>query len=538
MLPAIVGLLGAYQLLLPQPVTSFLGSPLLTALTGRRMGTHPDADAVLMGLVPLLVGAALAWTAWDRRAGVVAGVWRAVAGVLGSLLCLVWTAFLVPGMWPISTLLLGGAAASVLGSRSERLARFDPGGIAAVLLVVVAPGMGHFFVPLSNLMRGGQHLLPLLLGLVAAAVVWGALRARPFPWHGPPTFARLFLAACTLAIVTPVIGDFEVADEAYNCEPPAASECPPEGPGLRWLERGGDEIYYGMHLDPPRDTVVALARARFCEGEGTAKAVFFDLDGAAPRTSVDLPGCDRAYYVGRPSPDRMLPVCASGLQSIDLRTRTATAPPISWEDDLEKEAAILRPDGRWWLSGNDQPIIAEFDGETLQETGRLWMADGLHLATRLAALDFIEPGLFLHTSSTTVQVLGGDFSLRARRGTFGVNTWVNVDEARRLAYVPDTARRRLRVWTLPDLEPYADVPIDQGAYVAFHSSELGLTGIAHFHGRTVALYDADTLERRGVLDVGPGPRGADFDVAGRRLVGASRCGVYVADLDPFLTPPP
>lgn len=515
----------AYQRLLPEPVATFAASPLATAWTGRPTATPPDADAFLLAIVPIAVGLILAATALRRKAGVVALLWRGGVGVIGSLLVLIWCSFLVPTLWPTSAVLLAGAAASAWGLRRADL---DTGGLGAALLFVAATVTSHFFVPLSNL--AGGSLRPVALGLVAGLALWGGMRARPFAWHAPPRLARSFAAFCAAAMATSVAGYFDVDEEVYGCVPPDPADCPYDDPRLTWLERDTDAVYYGLHLDPPRQQVIALARARYCDDGTTATATFFGLDGAV-HARVPIPDCDRAYAAGRPDRDRLLPVCASGLQSLDLQNRTLTTPPLERFTDFEAETAIERPDGSWWLSGVDQGLIARFDPVTLQETERWWVADSLHLAGRLEALDFVEPGLFLFASSTSVQVLDADFNLRARRETVGVNVFLAVDPGRRLVYVPDTARRRLRVWTLPELEPHADVPIDEGAYVAFHSPELGLLGTSHFKGSTITLHDADTLEPRGTLQAGPGPRGGVFDPATRRLIATSRCGVFAVDVD-------
>lgn len=531
---AVLAGLGWYQLLLPTPVTTFDGSPLMTLLTGRPHATPPDADAVLMGVVPLAVGAGLGWTAWRVRAGLLAGVWRALAGTVCSLLCLIWTAFLLPTMWPASIVLALGASVVVLAAGRAARADIDLGGAAAVLLVVAATGTSHFFVPLSGLSHGGRHALPLVFAGLVAGGAWLGLGRWPVRWHLPERLTRPFVTATVFGVVVAVAGHVEVNLDAYGCAPPSAAECPAEEPGFRWLERGGESVVYSLHLDPPRDTVVALARAKYCQGGTTVTAAFHPVEGGGPIASVALPGCDRAYYAPADGPNALVPVCASGLQRLDLERRTASTPPIDFEDDFETETAIRRPDGDWWLSGIDQTIIATYDGDSLRETGRRWLADGLHLANRLEPLDFIEPGLFLHVSSTAAQVLDGEFRVHARRETVGVTTFVAVDQERRRLYAPDTARRLLRVWTLPELDPVAEVPIDPGAYGAFHSSALGLFGVSHFHGDSVALYDADSLERRATLRVGPGPRGAVFDPARRRLYGASRCGVWSADLGAVL----
>lgn len=520
-----VGLL-AYQRLLPEPVATFWSSPLVSVLLDRPMATPPDADAALLGLVPPVVAGLLAATAVRRKAGAVAIAWRAAAGAIGSLLCLIWFAFAMPNLWPTALLLLGGAGLAVWGLRLQSV---DSGGLATILLCVVANGASHFFVPLSNLGKPG-HGTPWILGVAAAAFTFAVLRLRPFAWHGPPAVARRFAAFCAFAVVTPVAGYFDVGSEAYGCSPPAPGDCPAEGPELTWLQSDTDEVYYGIHVDPPRDQVVALARARYCEDGTTARAAFVGLEDGAVHGVVDMPDCDRAYDAPRPDPDRMVAICASGPQSLDLRNRAYTTPPKDEFTDFEAESAIERSDGSWWVSGVDKGVIARFDPVTLQETGRWWMADNVHLATRLHALDAIEPGLFLFASSSSVMVLGPDFEVRARRETLGINLFLGVDPLRARAYVTDPARKLLRVWSLPDLEPVGTVPLDDGAYFARSSPETGLLAVSYFGGSTVALFDADTLELRRTVEVGPGPRGLDFDLERNRLVGTSRCGIYAAEL--------
>jgi hypothetical protein len=519
----------AYQSLLPEPVATLIASPLAALVTDRQLLTPPDADAALMLAIPLLVGAMLAWTAVRRRAGVPAILWRGAAGAVSSLLVMIWTSFLVPSMWPTAAVLLAGAAVSAWGIRFER---FDTGGMGAVLVFVAATATSHFFVPLSAIAGGNSR--PVLIGLAVAAVVVVLMRLRPFSWHAPPRFAQGFAALCCAASAIPIAGYFSVDQSVYGCDREDPSLCPYDDPAFTWLERDTEEVYYSVHLDPPRQQVVALARARYCDDGTTATAAFFGLEGGE-LGRVPIPDCDRAYGAGRPDADRLLPVCASGLQQLDLESRSLTTPPLERFTDFEVETAIERPDGSWFLSGVDQGLVARFDPTTLQEVERFWAADAVHVVTRVKALDFIEPGLFLHQSTTVVQVLDDDFNVRARRETFGANVFSSVDERRQRLYVPDTARQLLRVWTLPELEEVAQVPIRNGAYVAYHSSELGLQAIANFGGSTVDLYDADTLERRGTLEVGPGPRGGVFEPTTRRLIGTSRCGVFSVDLDAALS---
>jgi len=379
------------------------------------------------------------------------------------------------------------------------------------------------------------YVIPISVGIAAHLV----LRWWPVGWIGTPRFTSVLAPLLLAALAMPIASYVVVGEGAYQCVEGPLDVCSEVSPSLDYLEQTNASLTYALHIDEDDGQLVSIARQSWCIDKGIGFVRLYDLDDHRLRGELSVEECERVDSLHAEHDSRSLVLaCSFRISRVNIDRCTVAEQSGVYHDVAELEAIIpFRGGSEYLVSTLPRSMLIRFDGETLQELGRIYFADWPRFFTQLHDLSFIEPGLILTSSSTRITVFDGSLNPRAQVENYGFQSRTAVDPLRKRLFVSDALGGTLGAYELPTLRKLAEIRIPRGVDYTHVSPEQGIVVVAPFLSAEVEVYSANDLSLLGRFNGGPQPRDFAFLPGTDEFFGTSACGVYRGRLSTVLTHP-